>query len=40
MIPTMLQHATLACLARARLLAGTTSALALGATKIKTIKTT
>jgi hypothetical protein len=40
MIPAMLQRATLALLARARCFAGTTSALALGATKIKTIKTT
>jgi hypothetical protein len=36
----MVQHATLACSARARLLAGTTRALALRATKARTIKTT
>jgi len=40
MIPTMVQHATLVCLTRARLLAGTTCALAFRATKARTIKTT
>jgi len=40
MIAFMHQHATLASLARARFFAGTTRALALRATKARTIKTT
>jgi hypothetical protein len=40
MIPAMVQHAPPAFLARARLLAGTTRALAFRATKAGTTKTT